>query len=64
MGQSEYWYNGNRHRDDDANGNPQPAIIYKSISKYYYKNGILLDNPIKSPISNSTYLANLNHLRK
>lgn len=36
----QYYKNGELHRDDDANGNPQPAVIYVWGAREYFKNGI------------------------
>jgi len=41
-GDVAYYKNGLKHRDNDENGNPQPAVIYVNEGGYklYYKNGI------------------------
>ncbi len=36
----EYYKHGLNHRDDDPQGNPQPAIIFTDGQLGYYKNGV------------------------
>lgn len=39
-GYCEYYKNGKRHRDDDINGNPQPAVIKSYSQILFFKNGV------------------------
>lgn len=52
----EYYKYGKLHREDDANGNPQPAIIWNNgLGYYYYKNGNQFHPPDQSNLNHLTY---------
>ena len=36
----EWYINGERHRDDDEFGNPQPALVTNSTRNSYFKNNL------------------------